>query len=311
MTATKSAAGMTKLILDTDIGDDIDDALALALICCLPELELVGVTTVFGHTIARARQAQTVLKTAGEKFWKVPVAAGCAGQLASRPVGSPVSQQDHVPAQASASLPDDQLPAIDAKHGVEFLIDTFMAGDGNIVPVTIGALTNLAVALVKQPQIKTKIPRIVSMAAEFHRPMAEWNIKCDPEAAHIVFSSGIPMDVIPFNIGKLAMFIQAETSRLAASSKPLANYLTAALQAWRAGWKQPLAQPSLFDPMAVACLVKPELFEWKTGTVRVELAGQQTYGYTTFTPGEGHHRVAWSCVREEAVGWYLKQILGE
>jgi inosine-uridine nucleoside N-ribohydrolase len=63
--------------------------------------------------------------------------------------------------------------------------------------------------------------------------------------------------------------------------------------------------------MAVACIVKPELFEWKTGQVKVELAGQNTYGFTTFTPDEkGPHRVAWNCTREECINWYLAQILG-
>jgi purine nucleosidase/pyrimidine-specific ribonucleoside hydrolase len=302
---------MTKVILDTDIGDDVDDALALALLCALPELELVGVTTVFGNTIARARQAQTILQLAGEKFHKVPVAAGCAGTMASRKVQSPVADPDHVPGQASASWPDEKLPAIHPSDAVHFLIETIMQGDGSIIPITIGALTNLAAALVLQPKIAKKIPRIVTMAAEFHRAMAEWNIKCDPEAAHVVFSSGIPMDVIPFNIGKLAMFIESETLQLAASDRPMAKYLSAAIEAWRKSWKQPQVQASLFDPMAVACIVKPELFEWKQGTVKVELRGESTYGYTTFTADEkGPHRVAWNCGREECVGWYLKQILG-
>jgi purine nucleosidase/pyrimidine-specific ribonucleoside hydrolase len=300
----------TKVILDTDIGDDVDDALALALICALPELELLGVTTVFGNTIARARQAQTLLQTAGEKFHNVPVAAGCAGTMASRKVQSPVADPDHVPGQASASWPDSKLPAIEKRDGVHFLIETIMQGDGSIIPITIGALTNLAAALVIQPKIATKIPRIVTMAAEFHRPMAEWNIKCDPEAAHVVFASGIPMDVIPFNIGKLAMFTEPDTLNLAASARPVAKYLSAAIQAWRLAWKQPQVQASLFDPMAVACIVKPELFEWKTGAVKVELNGESTYGYTTFAAAEkGPHRVAWNCNGKECVAWYLNKIL--
>jgi purine nucleosidase/pyrimidine-specific ribonucleoside hydrolase len=303
----------TKVILDTDIGDDVDDALALALICALPEqLELLGVTTVFGNTVARARQAQTILQVAGEKFHKVPVFAGCAGTMASRKTGRDVELQDHIPGQASATWPDDKLPALEKRDAVHYLIETLMQGGGTIVPITIGALTNLAAALVLQPKIARKIPRIVTMAAEFHRPMAEWNIRCDPEAANIVFSSGIAMDVIPFNIGKLAMFIEAETLKLAASDRPMAKYLSAAIAAWRKAWKNPTVQASLFDPMAVACIVKPELFEWKQGTVKVELRGESTYGYTTFTPGEaGPHRVAWNCSREPCVGWYLGRILGE
>jgi inosine-uridine nucleoside N-ribohydrolase len=92
----------------------------------------------------------------------------------------------------------------------------------------------------------------------------------------------------------------------------LAKYLSAAITAWRLAWKSPQHQPCLFDPMAVACIVKPDLFEWKTGKVKVELAGESTYGYTTFTAGEGGpHKVAWTCNRERCINWYLGKILGE
>jgi inosine-uridine nucleoside N-ribohydrolase len=301
---------MTKVILDTDIGDDVDDALALALICALPEVELLGVTTVFGNTALRARQAQTLLKTVGGDFVKVPVAAGCAGTMASRKVSNPVADPDHIPGQHATTLPEDQLPQLETRHGVEFLIDTIMAEDGDVVPITIGAMTNLAVALVKQPKIAEKIPRIMAMAGEFTKPHFEWNILCDPEAAHVCFSSGIAIDVIPFEIGMIATLKLQEFEQMAASSRPIAKYLTATIGAWRTAWKRADAMPHLFDPMAVAAIVKPELFEWKTGTVSVELAGVNTYGVTTFKAGEGPHRVAWKTDRAEAVGWYMGKILG-
>jgi purine nucleosidase len=300
----------TKIILDTDIGDDVDDALALALICASPEVELLGVTTVFGNVQARARQAQTILQLAAAEnpsFGKIPVAAGCSATLASRKNQSIAADAKHVPAQAVVSWNQERLPAIDPRHGIDFLIQTIMAGRGDIVPVTIGAITNLAMALVKEPAIATKIPRIVSMAGEFRTPMAEWNIKCDPEAASIVFSSGLPMDIIPWHIGRTARLVETQTAQFATSNVPMARYLGEAVGAWRAGKTD--VEPALFDPMAIALLIEPALFEWKQGQVRVELRGEDTYGYTTFKEGPGPHRIAWNVDRDRAVHWYLQRVL--
>lgn len=111
-------------------------------------------------------------------------------------------------------LPDHQLPASDARHGVDFLIDTIMAGAGDLIPVTIGDLTKMAMALVKEPRLRTKILQMVRMAAEFRQPMAEWNIRCDPEAAHLVFASGIPLLVTTWHIGMSAQFRTADVARI-------------------------------------------------------------------------------------------------
>src|SRR5690606_8529678 len=125
--------------------------------------------------------------------------------------------EERLPNQDSTCLPESELPPCDGRHGIDFLLDELK---GDVVPVTIGAMTNLAAAIVKDWRVTRRIPRIVCMAGEFRRPMAEWNIRCDPEAAHIVFSSGIPMDVIPFEIGMQATFVPAEVARLAGSDRP-------------------------------------------------------------------------------------------
>ncbi len=302
----------TKIILDTDIGDDIDDALALGLILGCPELELVGVTTVFANVVARARQARTVLKVAGDRFAKTPVCAGCGGAMASRPLHN---IKDYLagtlPNQDSSCLPEDQLHPQDPRHGVDFLLEQLNKGD--VVPVTIGAMTNLAAAFVKDWNVTKRIPRIVCMAAEFRRPMAEWNIKCDPEAAHLLFSSGIPMDIIPFEIGIQVTFGQDHLNRLAGSARPLALRLSMAITAWQNAWsdngKKPKPMPHLFDPMAIATMVKPDLCTWKQGHVSVELAGQHTYGYTTFREdATGPHRVAWDANRDQALAFWFDRI---
>ena len=302
----------TKVILDTDIGDDIDDALALALICASPELELVGVTTVFGNVLARARQARTVLKVAGERFARIPVSAGCGASMASRPNHGVKSYlDDTLPNQDGTCLPESELPPLDQRHAVKFLIDTIMAGKGDIIPIMIGAMTNLATAMVMERRIVAKIPKIVAMAAEFKRPFAEWNIWCDPEAAHIVFSSGIPMDVITWDIGHTVMFDQSHIDRLNTSQRPLSQRLAAAVAAWQKTHGDPKhAMPALYDPMAVATMIQPDLCTWRSGTVSVELAGSKTYGFTTFAEEKnGPHRIAWDANREQSLEFYLTRIL--
>ncbi len=307
--APATSAAPVKVILDTDIGDDIDDALALALIVASPELDLRGVTTVFGNTPARTRQALTELVIAGRS--EVPVATGCGATMASRPHDTACAQLDKLPNQDGTCLPAAQLPTADPRHAVDFLIETIMAGDGDIVPVTIGGLTNLALALVKEPKLKTRIPRIVMMAAEFRHPMAEWNIRCDPEAASLVFASGIPVDVTTWHIGLNAKFRTEDLARLAGCPLPVAQYLHRAITAWTIHHRSPHHEPlpSLYDPLAVATIINPGLCTWRQGTVTVELQGQTTYGYTGFREhADGRHRVAWDVSRDAAINWYLDRI---
>jgi purine nucleosidase/pyrimidine-specific ribonucleoside hydrolase len=303
--APATAANPIKVILDTDIGDDIDDALALALILASPELELLGVTTVYGNVEARSRQARTELVIANRP--EVPVAMGCGASLATRPNETPHAKLDHVPSQDSTCLPAAQLPKGDPRHGVDFLIDTIMAGNGDIIPIAIGALTNLAMALVKEPRIKAKIPRFVLMAAEFRRGGSEWNIRCDPEAAFIVFNSGIPCDVTTWHIGDVAKFTNPDIQRLLDCKQPVAGYLHRAIKAWQNNGP---AMPSLFDPLAVATMINPGLCTWKPAVVQVDLQGSDAvYAITTMRESPtGHHRVAWDVNRDAAITWYLDRV---
>jgi len=308
-----------KVILDTDIGDDIDDAYALALILASPELQLVGVTTVFGNVLARARQAKTILKLARRP--DVPVAAGCAAAISPRlrwPEPDLLSGQSSLerkakpalddirPRQDATALPLEQLPPLHAAHGVDFLVDTMMDGDGDIIPVTIGAMTNLAMALVKEPRLLRKIPRIVSMAACFDRLMSEWNIMCDPVAAAIVFNSRIPMTVIGLDVTTRCVLNQGQLDRLNASDRPVARNLAAATKAWGSGF------PVLHDPLAVETLIRGDIVQTRNGTVTVELSGDETYGYTTFGPsadGSGPHNIGVAVDSANACELWLERVL--
>ena len=313
-----SRHSLQQLILDTDIGDDIDDAMALALIMASPELQLVGVTTVFGNVLARSRQARTLLTAGGSRFAKIPVSVGCSrGITTVRHDGlmSAFSDRNRLPNQDGTCLAESELPKLDPRLGVDFLIETILSGDGNIIPVLIGAMTNFALAIVKEPRIVERVPRLLVMAGEFRRPMAEWNIRCDPEAAAIVFSSGIPIDLIPWHVGDVVQLTPEEVAQMNASDKPVCRRLSAAIQAWqsdRLSDAQAVAwpPPRLYDPMTIATLLRPDLCTWKTGNVRVQLSNGPTFAHTTFDEHvEGKHRVAWEADRAASVSFFLDRVL--
>jgi len=309
-----------KVILDTDIGDDIDDAYALAFILGSPELDLLGVTTVFGNVTARARQAKTILKLAGRE--EIPVAAGCGAVMSPRVThirpdltagqvslgqAAQALLEDARPRQDDTALPLEQLTPLHPSHGVDFIIDTLMSGQGDIIPITIGAMTNLAMALVKEPGLLNKIPRLVSMAGASDRQQAEWNIRCDPVAAAIVFNSQIPMTVVGLDVTTQCRLTQTQLDKLAASDRPVAENLTAATKAW--GHRFPL----LHDPLAVETLIQSDLVETRNGTVTVELSGDATYGYTTLSPANGDqsgpHDICVSVDADRACELWLARVL--
>jgi purine nucleosidase len=242
-----------RILLDTDIGDNVDDVLALALICSSPEIELNAITTISGDGDTRARLAHSILESAGAPAGAVPV----------------------------------------APEGVEITIDTLRPGD--VVPVMIGPMTNLARSIVRAPWIIQKFPRVVAMGGEFVHDYIDTNVRGDPEAAGIVYGCGARVDVIPWSIGDSARFGDDAIEELGLSARPLSQRLAREVHAWRNtdNGRQRGGIVRLHDPMAVMSLIRPELFEWKNGTVTVELFGEAR-GKTTFhEDATGKHRVAW------------------
>jgi len=304
-----------RVILDTDIGDDIDDAYALALIVASPELELLGVTTVLMNTVARARQARTLLAVAGRP--EVPVAVGCGGSLSPRTTYDFDARQAYLegrlPNQDATCLPEALLPPADPRHAIDYLVETLLAGDGDIIVLTIGAMTNLAMAMLKEPRILARIPRIVAMAGTFDRHMDEWNIRCDPVAAQIVLQSGVPVDLVPLDVTMQVRYEREQLLRLRDAHHPLAQRLWAAhaARATSMGIADPLAcEDIMHDPLAVESLLDDSLLQWRRGRASVELCGGTTYGYTTFEQDDrGLHRYAWAVNAPAALELWMSRVL--
>ena len=307
---------MRKIILDTDIGDDIDDCFALGLILCSPELELCGVTTVFENVEARCRLAGTLLAVAGR--CDIPVAAGCGAMLSSR-FNYDINPrkaylEGSLPNQITSALDESQLPAIDKRHGVDFIIDTIKAGDGDIEIVAIGALTNIAMAITKCPEIIAKIPRIICMGGVFEddtrRGIIDWNTLCDPIASDIVVNSGIKTDFISLDVTTKVPLLKDDMDRIRASEKPLAKKMAEALELWIEKVNARGGTPLMHDPLTVAVLVKPELVKWHTGTVSIDTQSSSQSGYTFFEKSaNGCHRYSYEVDSRGMVEFWLDRVL--
>src|SRR5580704_13513608 len=263
------------IILDTDIGDDIDDALALALALQSPELDVRAVTTVIDDTETRTRLAWKELGLYGRH--DIPVATG-----ASEPLLDPVRTQR---ARQFEVLTDaDTVPEAAHRRAAELIIDTLMASPRPITLVPIGPLTNIALALKSGANIRPKIARIVLMGGAFHMLYQEYNIWRDRVAAEIVFSSGVPITAVGLDVTTRCKLEGADLARLRAADNAASRFLVKLIELWQNGHAD--QYPTLHDPLAVAVAVLPNLIETQSGSVQVETTCCLTNGMTMFTPAD-------------------------
>jgi len=274
-----------KIIIDTDPGQD--DAVAILLALASPEeLDVIGVVAVAGnvglhHNTTNARK---VVELSGRT--EVPVYAGC-----SRPMRRTLVTAEHVHGETGLdgpNLPEPTLVPLQDKHGVDYLVDTLMASDkGSITLCALGPLTNLAMALIKQPAIAERIAEIVLMGGAYFEvgnitPAAEFNIYVDPEAADVVLRSGIEITILPLDVTHQ---MQSTPARLEAI-KAIGNKAGAAVHAMlsfsetfdlkKYGWEG----APLHDPTVIAYLLQPELFEGRHCNVTIEVSSELTMGMT-------------------------------
>jgi purine nucleosidase len=238
---------MPAILIDTDIGDDIDDALALALALRSPELEVLGISTVFGDVTLRARLAQKLLCTFGRP--DMPVAAGAALPLALR-------NQPSGCIQGAAVAPDEPLPPLYQSDVTTFISTMGLSRPGQVTLVCLGPLTNVAAAFVAEPALAGALAGIVMMGTAAF-PWAEWNTRNDPEAARIVFQSGVPLCIVGLNVTLRCPLPLAAVRALAQAGHPETDLLSQLIALWQRGNAR--RRPFLHDPLAVAAIARPDL----------------------------------------------------
>ncbi len=254
-----------KVMIDTDIGDDIDDAFALALALRSPEIDLLGVTTVFGDTRKRAQLAKYILETCGDG--EIPVAAGQQIPLLYRHRASGVPQ-------AAILDPCKKERPLSQLSAPELIIQTALSHQGNLVLFCLGPLTNVATALLIEPGLFLTIKNIVMIGGTTGLPVPEWNIRSDAQAAKIVLASGIPITLLGWNITMQCQLRESDIEKLHYQNTPQTRLLSHLLAIWqrhRPRWHPRL--PFLHDPLAIAAFCDPNLFQFEVMTARVLTKG--------------------------------------
>jgi len=273
-----------KVIIDTDPG--IDDAVAILLALALPEeLAVLGIVAVAGNLplVQTERNARRVCELAGRP--DIAVYAGCTQPLL-RPLATAAAIHGDALGE-SLNLPEPTMP-LRAQHGVDFIIDTVRAAEpGCVTLCALGPLTDIAVALIRAPDIAAKIGELAIMGgAGFEMgnitPAAEFNIHADPHAAAIVLASGAPITMIPLDITHQVLSTRPRLGALSA----LPNRCGPAVATLLAGFEEARRQrfgergKALHDPCAVAYLLRPDLFSGREVNVAVETASPLTVGMT-------------------------------
>jgi purine nucleosidase len=271
-----------KIILDCDPGHD--DAIALLLAHGNPSVELVAVTTVAGNqTLEKVtRNALSVAAVAG--ISGVPFAAG-----ATRPLVRPLEVADSI--HGVSGLDGVDLPAptfpLDSRHAVDLIIETIMNSDpGEITLVPTGALTNIALAVRREPAIVDRVREVVLMGGGVHvgnwSAVAEFNIKTDPEAAHIVFNETWPVTMVGLDVTHQALATSEVIGRIKAVGTGPARFVADLLKFFGDTYRaqQGFASPPVHDPCAVARVIDPTVVEVRRVPVDIELTGTLTLGMT-------------------------------
>jgi purine nucleosidase len=251
------------LVLDTDMGSDVDDALCLALALASPELELVAVTNVGRESALRARISKKLLELAGRP--DVPVFAGCRVPLLA---GEGYNGFGH---EAAGILDPGEEPKLEPAHAVDALLELSRRHPGLEI-AAVGPLTNLAVALAKDPDFAARVGRLTIMGGHLREvayrgrvfaPGVDYNLCSDPHASLLVLRSGMPTRLVTADVTMRTFLREADVARLEASRSELHRALARAIRLWtpvqRRLFELPGAEPAdnaalLHDPLTLACV---------------------------------------------------------
>jgi purine nucleosidase len=287
---TQAPSAPEKVIIDTDIGDDIDDAFAIALALKSPELEILGIATTFGDTEARAKIVDRLLGEAGRT--DIPVLAGAPTKTTNVMNQKRYGEGGHF---AKASHPD----------AADFILDQIRRYPGQITLIAIGPLMNVGALIDKDPTTFLKLKRLVMMGGSIEcgygelwfcpqrGPDAEWNIINDIPSAKKLFLSGVPLYVMPLDSTQLKL---DETKRayLFKQGTPLTDALTLLYHEWGQ------QTPTLFDPVTVAYILDPKICPVQPMHIRVD-----DKGFTRREVGAPNAQV---CMRSDADAFFHLQI---
>jgi inosine-uridine nucleoside N-ribohydrolase len=292
------SSGTEKVIFDTDIGDDIDDAFALALALSTPKLHVIGVTTAWGDTDLRARLAARMLAETGHK--DIPVAAGPKTHAVS-----PFTQ-----ARWAEVWPE---PAKGWPDAIDFIRDAARRNPGQITLISVAPFSNVAALIDKDPEAFRQLKKVVVMGGSIRRgygdlgyapdkgPDPEYNILMDIPAAKKLFAAGVPLYVMPLDSTQLKLD-EVMRNILFSRGSPMTDALALLYAQWTASTQNPT--PTLFDAMAVAATIEPSLCP--TQPMRIEIDDN---GYTRLTDGKPNAYVCLESDSDRFFHFYLPTVM--
>jgi purine nucleosidase len=274
---------MTKVLLDTDIGTDVDDAVCLAYLLSHPDCELLGITTVTGEAVKRASLASALCQAAGRD---IPIYPGA--DLPMR------GEQRQPIAQQAAALPR-WSHEVDFPKGqaVDFLADTIRSNPGEVTLLTVGPLTNAGLLFSAHPDVAALLEDLVMMGGNFDEtgPEAqrvEWNVAGDPLASEIVYGTAVRLHrSLGLNVTQKVVMPADEVREK--FTAPLLRPVLDMAEIWFAGFYPSI---TFHDPLAAATVFEPDLCSYQQGTVTVDKA--DTQARTIWQPGgpDAPHQVA-------------------
>jgi len=272
-----------KIIIDTDPGQD--DAIAILLALASPELEVLGITAVAGNVplALTEKNARKICELAGRSEAKV-----FAGAM--RPLVRPLVTAEHVHGKTGLDGPDLPEPTmkLQQQHAVDFIVETLMHEEsGTVTLCPLGPLTNIALALIREPKIAPRIKEIVLMGGGFFEggnttPAAEFNIYVDPHAADVVLKSGIPIVFMSLDVTHKALTSRDRVDAFRKLKTKVGDATVALLEFFERFDEEKYGTDGgpLHDPCVIAYLLKPELFRGRTVNVEVEISSELTMGMT-------------------------------
>lgn len=289
---TTTPAHAEKVIIDTDIGDDVDDAFAVALAVKSPELDVLGITTTFGETEARAKILDRFLAEIGRA--DIPVLAG-------KPTGKTSMSQRRYGEGGQFAKPSH-------RDAAEFILDQIRRYPGEITLIGIGPLMNVGEVIDRDAATFHKLKRVVIMGGSIRRgygdygynepvpPAPEWNILNDVKSAQKLFASGVPLFVMPLDSTQLKLD-EVKRAFLFTRGTPVSDQLTILYHLWGQ------ETPTLFDPMTVVFVLKPELCP--VTPLHIEIDGK---GLTREAPGTANAEICLHSNSEDFFQFYLKRL---
>jgi len=292
--------GQQKVIFDTDIGDDVDDAFALALAVSSPRLQVIGVTTAWGDTELRARLAERFLKVTGHA--DIPVAAGPKTNASSTFTQARWARIEPVPPNG---FPD----------AIDFTLNAIRHNPGKITLIAVAPFSNIGALIDRDPTTFRKLKQIVLMGGSINRrygdmgylpdrgPEPEYNVMMDIPSSRKLFASGVPIEMMPLDSTQLK-FDETMRDTVFSQATPMTDALLSLYEEWSASTGN--ATPTLFDAMAVAALIDPDLCPTRPMSIEID-----DKGLTQPATGEPNADVCMQSDSDQFFHFYIPSILNE